>query len=192
MAKALVHLLRSIGRSRGFGVQSPTDYDYLRYVLCESWPYYAYRPLRRSHRAASCRLHRLGRLLLRVANDLQPRHVFLCTHADDALLSDYIHGGCRSAQITHSPDDAPLWVVDACEWPACLPDGCGPDEALPPSVRVLVLTGIHGDAPSEQLWNHVLEDSRAVASYDFFHFGVVVTGHRQTPHHYLVSQFWDF
>ena len=30
---------------RGFGVQSPTDYSFIRYVINEHYPYYAYKDL---------------------------------------------------------------------------------------------------------------------------------------------------
>ena len=34
--------LRRIHRSGGFGIQSPKDYAFVRYVVNEHWPYYAY------------------------------------------------------------------------------------------------------------------------------------------------------
>ena len=33
--------LSRIHRCRGFGIQSPTDYAFVRYVVNEHWPYYA-------------------------------------------------------------------------------------------------------------------------------------------------------
>ena len=35
--------LRRIGNCRGFGIQSPADYAFVRYVVNEHWPYYQYR-----------------------------------------------------------------------------------------------------------------------------------------------------
>ena len=194
MVKALLHLFRSLGRRRGFGVQSPTDYAYLRYVLCESWPYYAYAPLRRNHRKASCRQHRLGRLLFRVANDLQPRQVFLSTGSADALLFDYLRAGCHATRPAVSPADAQLWVVDAVQWH----DGRASDSALqcfetgviPYYVKVVALLHIHSDKSSESLWHRLLDAPHTMSSYDFFNYGVIITGHREQPHHYLVS--WLF
>ena len=34
--------LGRIHRCGGFGIQSPTDYSFVRYVINEHWPYYAY------------------------------------------------------------------------------------------------------------------------------------------------------
>ena len=41
MNRWLVWLSR-IHHCRGFGIQSPTDYAFVRYVVNEHWPYYAY------------------------------------------------------------------------------------------------------------------------------------------------------
>ena len=54
--RALYHLkrwsiwLRRAKYSRGFGVQSPSAYQFIRYVLTEHYPYYAYQPLHLRHR----------------------------------------------------------------------------------------------------------------------------------------------
>ena len=37
--------LSRIHRVWGFGIQSPTDYAFVRYVVNEHWPYYAYEEL---------------------------------------------------------------------------------------------------------------------------------------------------
>ena len=34
--------MRRIGHCRGFGIQSPTDFMFVREVVNEHWPYYAY------------------------------------------------------------------------------------------------------------------------------------------------------
>ena len=38
--------LRRCGCNRGFGVQSPSAYAFIRYVINEHYPYYAYQELR--------------------------------------------------------------------------------------------------------------------------------------------------
>ena len=85
--------LRRIGHCRGFGIQSPTDYRFVRYVVNEHWPYYAYRqtglndsPLRR----------KLGRLYFRLANHLQPGTV-----VDLLGYDEYLRAGCRKAVVRH-------------------------------------------------------------------------------------------
>jgi hypothetical protein len=82
--------IKRAARSRGFGVQSPTDYWIVRYVINEHWPYYQYDTigcgdpwLRR----------KLGKLYFRLANWRQPAVVT----TDD--YQDYFLAGCRKAAI---------------------------------------------------------------------------------------------
>ena len=67
MNRYLVWLSR-IHCCRGFGIQSPTDYAFVRYVVNEHWPYYAYDVLRDDDWLRE----KLGRLYMRLANWRQP------------------------------------------------------------------------------------------------------------------------
>lgn len=44
LTRIWVYLSR-LHRSLGFGIQSPTDYAFVRYVINEHWQYYAYQQL---------------------------------------------------------------------------------------------------------------------------------------------------
>ena len=81
--------LSRIHKCQGFGIQSPTDFDFVRTVVNEHSPYYAY-----DHIKASCWYQRhLGQLYLRIANWRQPSTIL----TDDYLL--WFQAGCRSARI---------------------------------------------------------------------------------------------
>ena len=56
--------LSRIHRVWGFGIQSPTDYAFVRYVVNEHWPYYAYEELTDKDWLTE----KLGRLYFRLAN----------------------------------------------------------------------------------------------------------------------------
>ena len=45
--KRYIIWLRRMSYSRGFGVQSPSAYRFIRYVISEHYPYYAYADLRK-------------------------------------------------------------------------------------------------------------------------------------------------
>jgi hypothetical protein len=62
--------LSRLHHSLGFGIQSPTDYAFVRYVVNEHWPYYAYQQLNAMTRDSLKR--KLGRLYFRLANWRQP------------------------------------------------------------------------------------------------------------------------
>ena len=64
--------LKRCCHSRGFGIQSPTDYSFVRYVINEHWPYYAYDQLAIEDNWLR---QKVGRLCLRLANHRQPSEV---------------------------------------------------------------------------------------------------------------------
>ena len=64
LAHLLVYLKR-ITHCRGFGIQSPTDYWLVRYVINEHWPYYQYLSLGEGDDWLT---RKLGRLYFRILN----------------------------------------------------------------------------------------------------------------------------
>lgn len=60
-------------RSYGFGVQSPFAYRFVRFVVNEKWPYYAYGALYDAEPIADKTMLKRCRLCLRLANHLQPK-----------------------------------------------------------------------------------------------------------------------
>ena len=66
-------LLR-IPRSRGFGVQSPTDYHFLRHVIRQKLPYYAYAQLADKTKMLTKREVEILHFYFRLANYVQDRY----------------------------------------------------------------------------------------------------------------------
>ena len=84
--------LRRIRHCRGFGIQSPTDFGFVRDVVSERNPYYAYGEVGVGD---SWLRRKLGQLYLRLANHVQPAVI-----VDLAGYDDYLHAGCRKARLT--------------------------------------------------------------------------------------------
>lgn len=68
--KGLKEYLSRVGKSRGFGIQSPWAYSFVREVIYETCPYYAYAEIDRMVRSSSER--KWARLHFRVANFVRP------------------------------------------------------------------------------------------------------------------------
>lgn len=98
---------RRCGLSRGFGVQSPSAYSFIRYVVNEHYPYYAYAELRDRLDLLSRREHKFGRLLLRLANFWQPD---VC-YTDAYRYLPYLYAGCHFSKVKDLKD----FAVDAAE-----------------------------------------------------------------------------
>ena len=89
LTRLLVWLSR-ISHCRGFGIQSPTDYWRVRYVVNEHWPYYQYSE---TGRGDGWLRRKLGRLYFRLANWRQPQTIVSSDY------HDYWRAGCRRAKV---------------------------------------------------------------------------------------------
>lgn len=164
--------LRRIGHCRGFGIQSPTDYRFVRYVVNEHWPYYAYRqtglndsPLRR----------KLGRLYFRLANYLQP-----WTVVDLLGYDEYLRAGCRKAVVRHQlsvGSSSPLILAPASAGIGKLLDSCGPDS-------VLVVEDI-GHSPDA--WRTVCSSQRVTVAFDLYYCGIAFFDPQRSRQLYIVN-----
>ena len=96
---AIIWLSR-INKCRGFGVQSPTAYSFIRYVINEHYPYYAYGDMDIACPDLSWKELKLFRLYFRIANYSQADTWLLNGVFADALLS-YVKAGCNKVHFTH-------------------------------------------------------------------------------------------
>lgn len=78
---------------RGFGIQSPWAYRFVRYVVNEHYPYYAYDDLRPLFPHLSKRERRVCELYLRIANHQQADVALLVGDVSEAKRA-YLHAGC--------------------------------------------------------------------------------------------------
>ena len=85
---------------RGFGVQSPSAYSFIRYVINEHYPYYAYSELEERYEMPGRLQHKLGRLLFRLANYWQPEKCY----SIESLYFPYINAGCHKSVICNLYD----------------------------------------------------------------------------------------
>lgn len=106
--------IKRIRHCAGFGVQSPSDYAFVRNVIYERWPYYAYLELQQKYSDATEREHWIGRLLLRVSNYAQAKRIVSFGTLSD-MRRDYLLAGCSKSDITYGKflDDGDLIIVDA-------------------------------------------------------------------------------
>lgn len=113
----LVWLAR-VRKRCGYGVHSPFAFRFITEVIYERSAYYAYAPLRRQLRWwQRCRVEKICRLVLRIANRQHPRVVLVSQGGEVAI--PYIICGCRRAEVLSVADGRP---VDLCYL-------TGPDEA---------------------------------------------------------------
>jgi len=183
LKRGLVWLSR-IHCCRGFGIQSPTDYAFVRYVVNEHWPYYAYRRLK--ERDALRR--KLGRLYLRLANWRQPSVIL----ADD--YHQWWQAGCRSAHvIPHSTFHTPhstfhtphsSFSIELARVTIEQHDLLRQLLAHCDQQSVLVVEGIHRHW---QLWRAIEADPCVGTTFDLYYCGIVFCDVQRFKHHYKIN-----
>ncbi|MBP5338606.1 MAG: hypothetical protein J6Z14_04785 [Prevotella sp.] len=167
--------LGRLPHSRGFGVQSPTDYRFVRYVINESWPYYAYKTLgKKDHWLRK----KLGKLYFRVANHLQPQYI-----VDGIGVESYLRAACPKATISNKLPEkdeqpSPLLILAPIqtEYQQLL-DYCGEN-------TILVLENINQHQP---LWHCIEYDRRTSVTFDLYYCGIVLFDKKRSTNNYKVN-----
>ena len=88
--------LRRARYSRGFGVQSPWAYRFIRYVVNEHYPYYKYEQLDKQVNGIDKRTRKLCKFYFRLAN-YQQAHTFVDCYPTSSCYKIYVDAGCQKA-----------------------------------------------------------------------------------------------
>lgn len=155
--------------SRGFGIQSPSDYWLVRYVINEHWPYYQYATLGRDDDW----LHRkLGRLCFRLANERQPQ-----TIVSWAGYHDYLQAGCRKAWLVEEACHVDMAVVSIKTDYKRLFQECN-DQSL------VVFMDIW---QYPEYWRCIIHDEQVTLSFDLYYCGIVMFDPKRKKQHYIIN-----
>lgn len=161
--------------SRGFGIQSPSAYSFVRYIINEHYPYYAYTALEEEMSERSRSFRKMGRLVFRLANHWQPQYVVM----GDYDFAPYAYAGCNSTLVRMIDDyyfdeeeGQRLLVVLDQDW---LEDASIRNELLENSSdqMLLLILDIHANQHALHLWNEIISDTRCGVTYDLYSCGIV-------------------
>lgn len=167
--------LRRLPHSRGFGVQSPTDYWLVRYVVNEHWPYYQYSEL---GAADGWLARKLGRLYFRLANWRQPAVIVAPTEA-----ARYAQAGCRRARVV-APADAPRTELTLLRLEGDYRAAFGQAVAKADDQSVVVIEGIWRD---RDFWQQVVADERTGVTFDLYYCGIVMFDKKRAKQNYIIN-----
>lgn len=167
--KAASVWLRRIGHCRGFGIQSPSDYWLVRYVINEHWPYYQYEALGQDDDWLT---RKLGRLCFRIANWRQPAVI------ESSAYREYLQAGCRKAVWGESSELMVLSLEG--DWRSRLSYIYNKVSAD----SVLVVTGL---SKARDVWREIVNDKRAVLTFDLYYCGIVLFDKKRDKKNYIVN-----
>ena len=180
----LQHWLHGIGKLRGFGIQSPWAYDFVKEVVAERSPYYKYGELdHNTHVQGSDQ--RLCHLLLRIANFCQPQAIYIEPKTPTPYHA-YIKGGCERADIVSNPQDAQLLLLSVLS-----PNIAETISHLPSTVNqeppTILLLGINDTPSTLEIWNHIISNPPCTLTFNLWKMGVIFTHERYQPQHYILN-----
>jgi hypothetical protein len=89
--------LKRLRHCAGFGIQSPTDYAFVREVIYERWPYALYAELEAKFYGTNSFLLKLSQLLLRVSNYAQASRIGIIGTLPP-VMEAHLKAGCRKSE----------------------------------------------------------------------------------------------
>lgn len=180
--------IHRMGYSRGFGVQSPSAYSFIRYVLTEHYPYYAYDELKMRFKSFDHATKKKGRLYFRLANYAQASHWF-DYHSAEQPYAAYVHEGCRKT-VFQAIDGKTIPNAFRIARLSMTEDYQAVYEALckvATDDSILILEGINDNKDTKAFWKRVQESQKATRTYNLFLCGIIVFDTSKHKHHYIVN-----
>lgn len=190
--------LRRARYSRGFGVQSPWAYRFIRYVVNEHYPYYKYEQLDEQVNGIDKRTRKLCKFYFRLANYQQP-HVFIDCYPVSSCYKNYVNAGCQKAQyckVTKETTEEELLQIfsNVGEYSIVRVSLIENyrllvDKALDhlSSTCVLVIENIKRDKEVKTYWAELVSDTRTGISFDLYYCGVLFLNRNMVKQSYVVN-----
>lgn len=192
---ALIWLTR-IGNCRGFGVQSPSAYSFIRYVINEHYPYYSYSDLKNSFPNLSWKERKMSELYFRLSNYVHSADWFVFGNISTSLNS-YIKAGCNSSNVYDLETLLSAASSDnvRCKFQKSV---VLVGELLTESQIKIILTNltidsilvfenIYSSSSFNRQWNKLKSDARTGCSYDLYYCGILFMDTSKIKQHYRVN-----
>lgn len=159
-------------QSYGFGIQSPSLYYYIKYVLNEQSPFYSYDDLSISSPSLNNHSINILRLYFRLANYHQPL-VWLDMCKGDETVCKYVQSGCHHTSYISISDINDVSQVNVARM---INDDKVQFEVLMDKITInsiLIVNNIRKDSRMRAFWNDIISDERTGISIDIFSLGIV-------------------
>ena len=176
-ARMLAVWLRRLGHCRGFGVQSPSAYAFIRYVINEHYPYYAYDDMLKAWPDTWGVRLKLCRLYFRLANYAQAERWAWCGMLPEAERQ-YISCGCRRTVTAAGLVKAKVGVASmraTGEQRKTFVEQFVTNitaEISPGNKTFLIIEGIGHDAAAKTIWQQLKADKRVGVTFDLYYCGI--------------------
>ncbi len=186
-----LHWLRRIKYCRGFGVQSPSAYRFIRYVINEHYPYYAYDELRKELTRLDSLTRKRMELYFRVANFRQASlWLDFCERND--VIATYVGRGCHATQVRRITDLQQITADDRIEVLRICPTA-GSEAVLEAALQqaddhtLFIIEDIGYNDTAKRMWQKLLESDITSVSYDLYYLGIAFFDRKRYKANYVVN-----
>ena len=164
--------LRRIRHRCGYGVHSPFAFHYIREVIYETTPFYAYMEMDLSLPYKDrFRVRKILHLLMRISNRRQP-NVIVCLSSSE-YVAHYLAAGCRKAKIIDYVPEEPIEL-------------CWLDE---PNEAILTHLDEHSVLVLDNLDKHKkwFKNLPSVISFDLYDIGIAFFDTKYNKQNYIIN-----
>lgn len=186
-----LHWLRRIKYCRGFGVQSPSAYRFIRYVINEHYPYYAYDELRKDLPRLDSLTRKRMELYFRISNYRQASLWLDYSRRDDTIAT-YVWRGCNATRVRNIADSQQPVSGDKIEVLRICPiAGC--ESLLAAALKqaddrtLFVIEDIGYNDTAKRMWHTLLESDITSVSYDLYYLGIAFFDRKRYKANYVVN-----
>jgi len=186
-----LHWLRRIKYCRGFGVQSPSAYRFIRYVINEHYPYYAYDELRKELTRLDSLTRKRMELYFRVANFRQASLWLDFCECND-VIATYVGRGCHATQVRRITDLQQITADDRIEVLRICPTA-GSEAVLEAALQqaddhtLFIIEDIGYNDTAKRMWQKLLESDITSVSYDLYYLGIAFFDRKRYKNNYIVN-----
>lgn len=190
---SLLVWLRRSRHSRGFGVQSPWAYRFIRYVVNEHYPYYAYDDLSRLYEGYPKQIQKLCRLYFRIANFWQAEQALDYSAASETdvnqLYGTFMKRGCNKLEVVpirHAADFSCVRLLRLSvegDYRQVFEKAV----SLANASTMIIVEQIKRDKESRTFWKSIVDDPRCISTFDLYYCGIIFFDKKRYKENYVVN-----
>ena len=190
---SLLVWLRRSRHSRGFGVQSPWAYRFIRYVVNEHYPYYAYDDLSRLYEGYPKQIQKLCRLYFRIANFWQAEQALDYSAASETdvirLYGTFMKRGCNKLEfvpVRHACDFSSVRLMRLSvegDYRQVFEKAV----SLANASTMIIVEQIKRDKESRTFWKSIVDDPRCISTFDLYYCGIIFFDKKRYKENYVVN-----
>ncbi len=185
--------IRRTGSSRGFGIQSPSDYSFVCDIVNCRYPYYAYSDLKETITGISKQERKKAELLFRIANFMQPD--VTVNLGMEQWYETYISSACKRTRIYSENRACGIdggkqpngtcrrLLLASCHAATCDTDLCKEIK----DGTILIADGIATDNNARRQWETIANDEHSTLVFDLYDIGIVIADKKRSKTTYKIN-----